>query len=231
VSVLDLGTIERRTVSGMTASTVAWMPDGDGLLVAAPSPDGASDWIWRLRLGGGLPEPIMAGEARWRAPSPSPDGSMVAAIRRSDRGWELVVRDLQSSEDRVVTEKSVIEAPRWSPDGRYLAWSGSQRPEDVESGGVWVFELPDGAPRRLAVDGAWPAWEESGTHLLFGRFLHERGIWRVSLAGGSPQLVRALDAEMKDLYLEGLAIGRSGAPVLFILAQYTGELYVMEPPA
>jgi Tol biopolymer transport system component len=230
VSVLDIASMERRTVSGMAASTLAWMPDGESLLIAAPAPDGVSDWIWRLQPGGGLPYPILAGEAEWRAPTPSPDGSMVAAIRRSDSGWELVVRDLERDGDRSVVRRAVIEKPRWSPDGRLLAWSGSQRPEDVESGGVWVCEAAGGTPRRLTLDGAWPVWEEDGSHLVFGRFLHERGIWRVPLAGGEPLLVRALDSEMGDLYLEGLDIGRGGAPILLILAKYSGELYVMEPP-
>jgi Tol biopolymer transport system component len=230
VSILDLRTNDRRTVSGMAASSISWMPDGKSLLMAAPAPDGSVDWIWRLPLGGGLPEPILTGESHWRAPIPSPAGSMVGATRRSDTGWELVVHDLDRREERVVARKPAIEAPRWSPDGRWLAWSGSQRPEDVDSGGIWVCEIPGGTPRRLSLDGAWPVWEDDGEHLLFGRFLHQRGIWRVPLAGGSPELVRALDSEMEDLYLEGLDVGRDGSPVLFILAQYTGELYSMEAP-
>ena len=230
MSVLDLVTMERRTISGMAASAVAWMPDGEGLLVAAPAPDGASAWIWRLPIGGGLPEPIMAGGADWHSPSPSPDGSMVAAIRRSSTGWELIVRDLEQSVDRVVARRAVIRKPRWSPDGRYLAWSGYERPEDFESGGVWVSEVFGGKPRRLTLDGAWPVWEAGGTHLLFGRFLHNRGSWRVALAGGSPQLVRTLEPDMKDLYLEGLDTGSSGTPILFTLSTHTGELYMMEPP-
>jgi Tol biopolymer transport system component len=230
VSVLDLDTMVRRIVSGMSASTVSWTPDGESLLVAAPAPDRASAWIWRMGIGGGLPEPIMVGEAHWRSPRASPDGSMVAALRRSAPGWELVVRHLDRGEERVVARRSVIEAPRWSPDGRYLAWSGSQRPEDMDSGGVWVCESTGGTPRRVALDGAWPLWEQAGTHLLFGRFLHERGIWRVPLSGGAPELVRALDSEMEGLYLEGLDTGRDGSPILFNLARYTVELYALEPP-
>jgi len=80
------------------------------------------------------------------------------------------------------------------------------------------------------VDGAWPLWEQDGVHLLYARFLEHDGIWRVPLAGGPPRLVRRLEDEMEDLYLEGLDIGRSGAPLLFFLSKSTGELYVLEPP-
>jgi Tol biopolymer transport system component len=231
VSILDLTTMDRRTVSGMAASSISWMPDGKSLLMAAPAPDGSIDWIWRLPLGGGLPEPILTGASHWRAPIPSPTGTTVGATRRSASGWELVIRDLERGEEKIVARKAVIEAPRWSADGKWLAWSGSQRPEDVDSGGIWVCEVSAGTPRRLALDGAWPVWEGDDKHLLFGRFLHQRGIWRVSLDGGPPALVRTLDPEMEDLYLEGLDVGSSGSPVLFILAQYTGELYSMEAPS
>ena len=56
------------------------------------------------------------------------------------------------------------------------------------------------------------------------------GIWRVSLAGGSPQRVRRLDAELQDLYLHSLGIGRAGSPLMLFLYRYTGELYALEPP-
>ena len=75
VSVLDLETSERHTLSGMTATAVAWMPDGHGLLIAAPAPDGVNHWIWRLPMEGGLPEPVLKGAVHWDAPSASPDGA------------------------------------------------------------------------------------------------------------------------------------------------------------
>jgi hypothetical protein len=117
----------------------------------------------------------------------SPDGRRPVYAAVTPGGTSIRVRSQDGSELETA-ERGFW--PRWSPDGSYLARSGSQRPEDVEGGGMWVCEA----------------------------------------AAGSPQLVRALDSEMEDLYLEGLDIGRGGAPILFILATYTGELYVMEPP-
>jgi hypothetical protein len=87
-----------------------------------------------------------------------------------------------------------------------------------------------GAPRRLTRDGAWPVWEQDGTHLLFARFLEHEGVWRVPLAGGTPRLVRRLEGDLQDLYMYRLDIGRAGGPVLFLLFEYTGELYALEPP-
>jgi DNA-binding winged helix-turn-helix (wHTH) protein/Tol biopolymer transport system component len=231
VSLLDIDTMERRTLSGMSASSVAWMPGGRNLLVAAPAPDETSQWIWRIPIGGGLPHPVMKGLAHWRDPRPSPDGNVIAAARRSEAGWDLVLHRLEDGAQRILARNTVVAAPRWSPDGRFLAWSGTIRPDDLGSGGVWICPVDAGTPRRLTMDGAWPVWENDGEHLLFARFLEHKGIWRVPRAGGSPQLVRRLDRDFEDLYMEGLDLGRNGAPLLFLLSKSVGEIYALEPPA
>jgi Tol biopolymer transport system component/DNA-binding winged helix-turn-helix (wHTH) protein len=230
VSVIDVDTMERHTLSGMAASAVTWMPDGQSLLIAAPAPDEVNHWIWRLPVGGGLPQPVLKGAEHWNTPWPSPDGTRIAVVRRSAAGFELVVHDLGNGHDRTIAEKGAILAPRWSPNGRLLAWSGGWRPDEVGSGGVWVCPVEGGSPRRLTMDGAWPVWERDGEHLLFARFLENEGVWRVPLDGGSPRLVRRLEDELQDLYLHGIGIGRAGTPVLFFLYKYTGELYALEPP-
>jgi Tol biopolymer transport system component len=230
VSVLDLGSMDRRTISGMTARAVAWMPGGRDLLVAAPAPDGVNHWIWRLPIGGGLPEPVLKGAEYWNDPRPSPDGTMIAAVRRTGTGSELVLHHLETGHERTLTAKAAVVAPRWSPDGRFLAWSGGWRPDEVGTGGVWVSPVEGGAPRRLTLDGAWPVWEKDGEHLLFARFLENEGIWRVALTGGSPRLVQRPEGDLEDLFLQGLDTGRNGAPMLFIFFRFTGELYVLEPP-
>ena len=228
VAVLEVGTGKRRALSGMTASSVAWMPDGEELLVAAAAPDGVSNWIWRLPVAGGLPHPMLQGEEFWDQPAASPDGSMLAAVRSTAGGSALVVRHLGRQRDRTLAEKPSIVAPRWSPDGRLVAWSGAWRPDDLASGGVWVCPAEGGSPSRLITDGAWPVWEADGEHLLFVRFLENEGIWRVPAAGGPATLVRRLEGEMRELALEGLDAGRDGLPLLVFLSDFTGQLYALE---
>jgi Tol biopolymer transport system component len=230
MSVIDLGTMERRMLSGMAGSAIAWMPEGRDLLIAASAPDGVSSWIWRLPVGGGLPQPVLKGSEHWDFPCAAPDGTRIAAVRRSTSGSELVLHDLESGRDKTLAATGVIIAPRWSPDGRFLAWSGDWRPNEVGSGGIWVCPAEGGSPRRLAPDGAWPLWEKGGSSLLYSRFLKNRGIWRVPFEGGSSRPVRGLDGDMSDLYLQGLDGGRTGTPVLFFMYEYTGELYALEPP-
>jgi dipeptidyl aminopeptidase/acylaminoacyl peptidase len=230
VSLLDLRTMERRALSGMAVSDVAWMPGGEALLVAAPAPDGRNDWIWKIPIGGGLPRPILKGEEHWMAPRASPDGGLIAAVRRTAGGHELVLHDLERGDNRVLAVQGTIEAPRWSPDGKLLAWSGGFRPEDLDSTGIWVCSVTKGVPRRLTRDGAWPDWEEDSEHLLFGRYLQNQGLWRLPASGGSPEMVRRQEGEMADLYLHRLDTGCGRTPLLLFYYEYTGALYVLEPP-
>jgi hypothetical protein len=173
---------------------------------------------------------VLKGATHWDSPSASPDGKMVAAVRRSESGAELVLHDLVTGRERTLASKAVILAPRWSPDGRLVAWSGDWRPEEVGSGGVWVCPAEGGPPRRLTPDGAWPVWGADGAHLLYSRFIENKGIWRVSLAGGEPRLAQRLDGDLQDLYLQGLDTGDGGTPILLFMYEYTGELYALEPP-
>jgi Tol biopolymer transport system component len=231
VSLIEVETGERRTLSGMAATAVSWMPDGSELLMAAPAPDGLRRWIWRLPVGGGLPRPVLKGEAHWGFPAASPDGGAIAAVRRSASGSELVLHDLERGRGRTLAANRTILSPRFSPDGRQVAWSGSWRPGEVGSGGIWVCPVEEGStPRRLTSEGAWPVWEPGGEHLLFARFLENRGIWRVPLTGGPPSLALPLDGELEELYLQDLSSGRAGGPLLMLLYEYTGALYALEPP-
>jgi Tol biopolymer transport system component len=229
ISIIDLPSGERRTISALAASGVAWMPDGESLLVTAPAPDDVNRWIWRVPVNGGLPEPVIAGDQSWSAPSPSPDGRKIAALRTSKKGFELVVRDLGTGRDRVITEGQAIVSPKWSPDGSQLVWSGKWRPDDVGSGGVWVCEAEGGTQRRLALEGAWPVWDPAGDAILYLRFIEHRGVWRVSLAGDEPRLVQRLDGDVSDYLMEGLDVARDNGSLLLFLYQYTGELYALEP--
>ena len=230
VSLLDLRTMERRTLSGMAASEVAWMPGGDALLVAASAPDGISSWIWQVPSGGGLPQPVIKGEGQWRSPQPSPDGRKIAAVLRSTTGDELVLHDTEQGGRRILASQGTIEAPRWSPDGSLIAWSGGWRPEELGSGGVWVCPVDGGEPRRLTTEGAWPVWEQDGELLLYGRYLAGQGLWRVSLYGGEPEQVWRPEGEITDYYLHRLDTGRNGAPLLLFYYEYTGALYALKLP-
>jgi len=229
LSVVEIASGRRREVCDLRCGWTSWAPDGQSLIVTAPSPDESARWIWNVPFDGGPPRPLTTGAAHWRWPAISPDGRRLAAAREGPQGQELVVRNLETEAERLLGSFPVIEAIRWSPDGQLIAWSGDKRPADAASSGIWVMS-PDGdKPRRLAPDGAWPLWEPAGEGLIFARFLDHDGLWRVPLWGGAPERLRGA-FEPDGLLLEGLDIARSGGPVLFHVTSDRSGLYVLEKP-
>ncbi len=78
-------------------------------------------------------------------------------------------------------------APRWSPDGREMAFR-SQRSGNRE---IWILPIAGGAPRQLTDDPAEdsvPAWSPDGDEIAFiSRRGGSRDVWIVSAEGGEPR--------------------------------------------
>jgi len=230
LSVYDMASHRMRAVSALEAQSVAWTPDGEKLVVTAPSPDGTAVWVWQLPLDGGLPEPLVRGRDRWEWPDLSPDGRRLAGSRRVGGRSELVVVDLETGRERVLDTAAERVAVRWSPDGRWVAWSAQPRPVDSLSSGVWVVRVEDGTPRRLALDGAWVAWEPDGEGLVFARYEDNSGLWRVPLEGGPAVQLYEPDDDMWDYWVYGLDIARSASTLVVRLESAATALYVLEEP-
>lgn len=97
-------------------STIAFLSDREGVaprifLVAA---DGTN-----LRRLTSLPSKSddEEGEVAW-----SPDGARLAYVRRRKATAVVIVRDVATGRERIVTPEGIAEnAPAWSPDGKWLA--------------------------------------------------------------------------------------------------------------
>ncbi|HUY93967.1 MAG TPA: S9 family peptidase [Terracidiphilus sp.] len=98
-----------------------------------------------------------------------------------------------------------IAVPRWSPDGRTIAFIGGLMSDQGSTGGdVWIVSSGGGQPRDLTegrpASPAWVTWEDNND------------LYVSELAGGNDQLIR--------LHLEGDRTGNGrvsfGAPVFSI---------------
>ncbi len=229
VSVLDLRTGERRTVSTLPMLTVRWMPDGRSLVAVGEDPAGDSRWVWAIPIDGTPPRPLLRDRGRWAEAEVSPAGELLAAVREADGHDELVVVGLEGGEPRLLARLESIGSVCWSPDGRRLTFSGGLRPTAVAAGGVWTVALDGGAPVQRTTSGAWPVWTSAGDELLFVDELERAGIWRVPAGGGTPERVRGPIGEVPGAEVLGLDLAPAGQMVVHISSSST-SLYALRPP-
>jgi dipeptidyl aminopeptidase/acylaminoacyl peptidase len=122
----------------------------------------------------------------------APDGKSAVFVDGYDHTlWRY---DLENHlKTRLTNPPFIAQIPRWSPDGRWIALSGSG-PE-----GRWrIYRLPaqGGAPERLIPnddnEGA-PTWSRDGKSLIFGKvdceFSGQCGVYRYDLAARSLRML------------------------------------------
>lgn len=96
----------------------------------APAPDGrrlafaAQGWLWVLDLESGRAERLTNGPHLDARPRWSPDGQRLAFVRDSGESTWIVVRDLLTDEDTVITSPdSIFLDPEFSADGTTLFYT------------------------------------------------------------------------------------------------------------
>jgi hypothetical protein len=130
------------------------------------------------------------------APAWSPDGSTIAFFASTDsinrRGtsritgsWLLCLMDVQSLKPKVVLKNVYrIGKPRWSSDGRFIAFNGQVGSNGSE--GLWVYSVANSETKLVAEgtfsDFIWSADDERiyGIRSLDDNVL-EKEVWRFDL--------------------------------------------------
>lgn len=129
-------------------------------------------WSDLYRYNGGDPEEAEQLTFGMRAfePDVSPDGRMVAFRRNDVAQSRLGLLELATGDVTEVPPMgriSQVYTPRWSPDGRTIAFSG------FREGGyrdIYVYDVEAGTTERITADrhaDIGPAWSPDGRYLLF----------------------------------------------------------------
>ncbi|HYW48010.1 MAG TPA: protein kinase [Bryobacteraceae bacterium] len=137
--------------------------DGKLLAYASDRAEGNLD-IWVRQTAGGDSVRLTRDPADEHEPSFSPDGTHIAFRSERDGGGIYVVPSL-GGQIRMVAKQG--RRPRFSPDGRWIAYWIRDR--YTSWGKVYVIPAAGGAPRQVAADLASaraPVWAPGGKSLL-----------------------------------------------------------------
>lgn len=169
-----------------------WSADGQTIAFIGTDGDRRHQ-VWILSRNGQNLREVSSKTSRRGAAffSLSPDGRSVAWIARERGRLPLMVTDLDSGETRDVLAPHgglSAEAPRWSPDGQWIAFAGSGlNPSDPRTE-VFVVKADGSGLTNVSAhagDDFDPRWTPEGRHIVFASLRSGTSLlYEVPIAGG-----------------------------------------------
>lgn len=153
-----------------------WSPDAKWLAFASQRE--ADDWrIWAIAPRGGQPHLLMPEldvphfYPRWSPRS----AALMAYVAIVDGQRDLFLIDWSANAVENLTQGRVLdpEGPRWSADGRFIAFSAENavtKASTTANRDIYVLEVGQSALHRITDDpnvDVQPAWSPAGTDMMF----------------------------------------------------------------
>ena len=199
VAVRDLTTGQKRTLTSMPKESLEFallsVPSPDGKLVAYQWYNSAESFDLRIvGIDGSNPRVLHSNRelADIYPTDWSRDGlSVLAVLARRDRTGQIALVSVADGSVRVLKsfDRMGLVRPRFSPDGRFIAYHFSQEP-DSTARDIGVFAV-DGSGEtaviRHSADDVIFDWTPDGKRLLFGSNRSgTMGAWWIQMADGQP---------------------------------------------
>ncbi len=205
VSVADVATGQSRQLASLAGyiPSPSWSPDGSLLALESGGDAYAGDLVV-IEVATGRSNTVGQGLRRWPglelAPQWSPDGRMLLYRVQDAAGITQVgVVDVGSGQARQLTSAATaIMDPRWSPDGKEIAFSRSLSSDPISpAAGLYVVAVESGQERELARfsitgggPGNRPAWSPDGKRIaVYAQTQEDRGVYVVEADGSATTLV------------------------------------------
>ncbi len=154
------GTAERLTSGSVPEIYPHFTADGKWVIYFTW---GHPNRIWKVARRGGVPMPVTPPRNEDDAYGDvSPDGRWLAFARSEGNMTRIYIAPFEGGEARLLTP-SPSTVPRWSPDGRRIAFS----PGRTYDGGIFVISADGSGEQRLTETGGWPVWAPDGKHIAY----------------------------------------------------------------
>ena len=152
------------------AYDIVWSPD-ESRIVFALDQDGPPNLFMRLADGSGEAERLFCSPMQTEPADWSPDGQLIVFQQRQrETGWDIGIVPVDPADgDRVprmlLQTESEDGEPRFSPDGRYLAYVSDESGQNQ----VYVVRFPElDQKQRISVGGGEHLrWPREGRELFF----------------------------------------------------------------
>ena len=195
------GTTDRHTQNGSNQG-VAWHPNGRELTITSTRQSGSGIYITDLSGTEQLLVPRGAAQIQRNA-SWSPDGAVLAYTVQNGTQHDIwvITRDDQSSAEPLIDGPTSEHSPRFSPDGRWLAYI-SDEPGQRE---VYLRRYPNGERLRVSTEGGnGSVWSPDGRELFFdGPHEGERRMMSVSVTPDGETLQLGTPTPLFDMAVQG----------------------------
>ena len=143
----------------------SWSPDGKRLFYASDREGGQ---LRTILLATGQESVHVTGLEHHNSIRFSPDGSRVAGVVQVDENWEIAIMHPDGSGRRILaSHPSRDSSPRWSRDGRRIAFSSKRDASDWD---IYVVDLDGSHLVRLTTHEGrdfTPEWLPDGSGILF----------------------------------------------------------------
>ncbi len=164
-------------------------------LVFEKGTDGNSE-IWRLRGPNGptthTPQKLIASTVMDYGAKFSPDGSKIAFTSFRSGVQHIWICNSEGEQCGQLTREAAALFPRWSPDGKSIAYRGfiTEGSGDAPNPDIFVANVESGFNRRLTEDPSVerePGWSRDGKWIYFSSDrTGEHNLWKVPSDGGDP---------------------------------------------
>lgn len=188
---------------------VAWFPNGTEIVFSAEFRKmlGRQRSVWRLDLESGEKSRLLPGfSGSHQLPDLSSRFPQVAFTGKKGFGWDVFLGDLPSQAIEQLTLNGKGCRPRFSPDGRQIAYVST---EADGKGDVWLMGVDDRRTRQLTLRpdsyDYFPSWSPDGTRIVFCSNFKDKyadkgewGLYLVDLNDG--HVTRLFDSAGRDVF-------------------------------